>query len=495
MTSPSTPTLWVHVSTLLNWSRPPVGIVRVEQEYARAMVERAPHEPIRFCLFDLPSGRFVEVPAHAVRAKLGIPLLASDLEAQAEAARAQQAQSSDRARALPAWKRAAKSVVLGGIGLLPAAWQPGVRTTARQWQHALIEAVRAVREQVYVWRHGELPPPPPPPPEPPRSPFAHGDRFVSLGLDWDTLDQRVLYRLKRELGLHTTLICYDAIPILRPHLVTLRPGSFAAYFVDMAWCADAILCISEHTRRDCEQLLRRFGVPVPPTHVIRLGAQIGGQAPESAPPAGFKHDRPFVLFVSTIERRKNHEVLYRAWVRLREQGRVPHRLVFVGMKGWGVSDLVTDLQLDPRIQDDIVCLNHVSDAELAWLYRHCDFTAFPSLYEGWGLPVVESLAWGKFCLSSNTSSLPEAGGDFAEYLDPWDLNAWVERLAFYMDHPQQVQARNERIAREFTAPRWSDTAAQIHRVVMSQGAPGSPGAEGSPAPMAHDVQTHEALPH
>ena len=118
-------------------------------------------------------------------------------------------------------------------------------------------------------------------------------------------------------------------------------------------------------------------------------------------------------------------------------------------------------------QGDIVCLNHVSDGELAWLYRHAAFTVFPSLYEGWGLPVVESLAWGKFCLASSAASLPEAGGTWAEYQDPWDLPAWVDRLGHYMQHPQEVQARNDRIAREFRAPGWAQTAQAIHDVVLA----------------------------
>ncbi len=292
---------------------------------------------------------------------------------------------------------------------------------------------------------------------------------MSLGLDWEYLDQKALYRLKRELGLKTTLICYDVIPALFPHLVVLPPGNFGAYLVDMAWTADAVLCISEHTRRDCEAVLHRLGAPVPPTHVIHLGSDIQ-LAGEETPPAGLgihPDERPFVLFVSTIERRKNHEILYRAWTRLREQGTVPHRLVFVGMQGWGVTDLMNDLSLDPRIRQDIVRLNHVTDAELAWLYRHCAFTVFPSLYEGWGLPLVESLARGRFCLASNAASLPEAGGEWAEYLDPWDLPAWVERLGHYMRHPEEVAARNERIASGFRAPKWSDCASAIHQVALT----------------------------
>jgi glycosyltransferase involved in cell wall biosynthesis len=167
-----------------------------------------------------------------------------------------------------------------------------------------------------------------------------------------------------------------------------------------------------------------------------------------------------------VERRKNHEVLYRAWARMRDRGIVPYRLVFVGMPGWGVNELRNDIRLDPRVKDDIVMLDRVDDAALAWLYRHAAFTVFPSLYEGWGLPVVESLGWGKFCIASSAASLPEAGGDLVEYIDPWDLPRWVDRLAYFMQHPGEVKARSERIAREYRTMPWRETCEQIHRVAV-----------------------------
>jgi glycosyltransferase involved in cell wall biosynthesis len=111
----------------------------------------------------------------------------------------------------------------------------------------------------------------------------------------------------------------------------------------------------------------------------------------------------------------------------------------------------------------IVQLNQVNDAELDLLYRHALFTVFPSLYEGWGLPVSESLAYGKFCIASNTSSLPEVGGDLVEYLDSWDLPAWVERLAYYFDNPKELKKREKKIASDYIPITWADTA----RVLIS----------------------------
>jgi len=443
--------LWVHVTTLLNWSRPPVGIVRVEQEYCRWLIDGGAQDlPVRFCVWDRPSNTFVEVGRDRVEAKLqpAVPLPPEPYR-----------------RA--AWKTRVKDALRKVLPYLPAPWVPRLRDLAYRGLHELL----LVRARVRGWRqHLVSRGRPDAPAVVVPVAFAHGDRLVSLGLDWDYLDQKALYRLKQRHGLRTTLICYDVIPALFPQLVVLPPGGFGAYLVDMAWCADEVLCISEHTRKDCEAVLSRLGAPVPPMHVIHLGSEVRmGEGPDAAP-AGLgtgEGERPFVLFVSTIERRKNHETLYRAWTRLRDQGVIPHRLVFVGMQGWGVNDLMNDLRLDPRTQGDVVMLNHVSDSELDWLYRNAAFTVFPSLYEGWGLPLVESLARGKFCLASNAASLPEAGGEYAEYLDPWDLPAWTERLGYYMAHPEEVARLNERIRREFRAPTWSGTAETIHRVALA----------------------------
>ena len=447
--------VWLHVSTLMNWDRPPVGIVRVEREYCLWLLARSREEgaePIRFCIYDRVRKQFTEVSEEAVRARLQLPVAAPPAVPRAE---------------LTGWKLRIKRAWHGTKPYLPESWVPAIGRNARLAYHNLLQARARLRERAArraAIRAGQADGPPP-------AAFGPGDRWISLGADWEYLNLEALYRVKQQLGLRVTLICYDAIPVLFPQLFVgvLSPGGFGSYLAELAWCADAVLCISECTRRDFERVMKDMGAPVPPTHVITLGSEIRmsetGGAPEGLPYG--EDERPFVLYVSTIERRKNHEVLYRAWSRLRDQGVVPHRLVFVGMQGWGINDLMNDLRLDPRTRDDIVCLNHVSDGELAWLYRHAAFTAFPSLYEGWGLPVVESLAWGKFCLASSAASLPEAGGSWAEYLDPWDLPAWVDRLGHYMQHPEEVQARNDRIAREFRPPGWAQTAQAIHGVVLA----------------------------
>jgi glycosyltransferase involved in cell wall biosynthesis len=132
-----------------------------------------------------------------------------------------------------------------------------------------------------------------------------------------------------------------------------------------------------------------------------------------------------VLFVSTIEIRKNHRLLVRVWRRLiaRHGTEAVPALIFAGQIGWMVDDLLADLAESGHLGGKIEHRPGLSDEELDEAYRSCLFTVFPSFCEGWGLPIAESLAHGKFCVASNRTSIPEVGGDLIDYFDPSDDDA------------------------------------------------------------------------
>src|SRR5262249_54027712 len=148
---------------------------------------------------------------------------------------------------------------------------------------------------------------------------------------------------------------------------------------------------------------------------------------------------PFVLSVSTIEARKNHELLYHVWDRLvaRHGDRVPP-LVLAGMVGWGVPDLLTRIRLNPRLAGKGLILDHVDDHELLWLYEHSLFTLFPSFYEGWGLPVAESLTLGRPCIVSNAGAVLEASQRLVPALDPLDFGAWYAEIERWLFDPSAL---------------------------------------------------------
>jgi glycosyltransferase involved in cell wall biosynthesis len=172
------------------------------------------------------------------------------------------------------------------------------------------------------------------------------------------------------------------------------------------------------------------------------------------PPAG-----DYVLIVSTIEARKNHVLLFRVWRRLLAEmprERVP-TLVFVGRVGWLVADLMQQIANTEHLFGRLVLLDDATDAELAALYRGCLFTVYPSFFEGWGLPVTESLSFGKPCLASDRSSLPEAGGALARYLDPDDLHGWYGAIRELLEDRAELAQWEARIRREFAPASWSET--------------------------------------
>jgi glycosyltransferase involved in cell wall biosynthesis len=188
----------------------------------------------------------------------------------------------------------------------------------------------------------------------------------------------------------------------------------------------------------------------------------------SARPAGLPAPGSYVLFVSTVEVRKNHALLFSVWRKLEDEVRAGVRdaasvpiLVFAGRVGWLVSDLLGQLENTHWLHGKVRLIPDPSDAELRALYRGCLFTAFPSWFEGWGLPVSESLAFGKPCLASCATALPEAGGDLCRYFDPGDVASAHQAIAALLDTPGALAAWEDRVRREFRPVPWSATAAAV----------------------------------
>jgi glycosyltransferase involved in cell wall biosynthesis len=284
------------------------------------------------------------------------------------------------------------------------------------------------------------------------------DVYVSMGLDWEYNDLETLARARRRQGFRTILFCYDVIPVRHPHLMSFDARqTFAKYFVDVAHVADHVVAISEASRDDFTGMLAEAGAPVPPISVIHLGTDLvtGARGRGDAPRPDLAA-RPFVLCVGTIESRKNHELLYHVWDRLvaRHGDRAP-LLVLVGMVGWGVQDLLSRVRLNRRVADKIVILDNVADAALVWLYEHCLFTVYPSFVEGWGLPVVESLALGTPCIASNAHAVVEATQGLVPTLDPLDFHGWLEHVDRWAFDPAARQAAVERL-RAYRPPSWAE---------------------------------------
>ena len=226
-----------------------------------------------------------------------------------------------------------------------------------------------------------------------------------------------------------------------------------------------ILAVSDNTRRDVEQFAYRNNLFIPAIDLVREGDEIAtpGSGTDVDPQVQAKlADRDFVLAVGAIHTRKNYLLLYNLWTRLVEKmGRKCPRLVIVGGAAWNGQELARAFNTDPQLADAVQLLEDIDDTTLDWLYRASIFTVYPSLYEGWGLPVGESLARGKICIASNTSSVPEIAPDQTDLIDPLDFSAWLARIYMYAQSRAAREAREAEIVAGYAQTPWARTAADL----------------------------------
>jgi glycosyltransferase involved in cell wall biosynthesis len=187
---------------------------------------------------------------------------------------------------------------------------------------------------------------------------------------------------------------------------------------------------------------------------------LGGDLEDVSPSGGkLPVPEPFVMAVGAVGVRKNYGLLYQVWRELiQKHGARTPNLALVGGVGFLTGDLLYQLQRDPVVQGKIHQVGGIDDGLLRELYSRCLFTVYPSIYEGSGTPVVESLAAGKACVASSSSSVPEMGGELAEYHHPQDFKRCLELVErLWLDEAYR-RKREEEIRRKFRATSWREAS-------------------------------------
>lgn len=297
-----------------------------------------------------------------------------------------------------------------------------------------------------------------------------GDMVLTAGSNWDFPEHhKRLVHLKKG-GLLVGTIFYDIIPMVLPF--SYGPGFqeiYAKWLIDALETSEIGFSISENTKKDIIRYAKKHDISCPPMFCIRLGDDVTESNELPSADVQKKAQKPYILTVGTLEYRKNHIVLLNAYrYMIEEQGYDPPTLYIVGKKGWLDHEIEYQIDNDPRLTGRVNVLRGISDADLLALYQNAMFTLYPSFYEGWGLPVAESLCFGKPCIASGTSSMREIAPGLVRHAHPLMVNEWVVAIRALADNPVELQKDSELIRDGYVRCSWESTAKAIRDVLIGQ---------------------------
>lgn len=431
---------WIDLTDMLVWSGHFTGIQRVTYEYAR----RFHRDGAKFFAYDAVDSRLIEIPF-------------STIEQYEEAEHEVKTHRPHKRKTL-------KKRLRTFLGRPYYKLSPNTQAALRPYVDVTNYTVRSILHQVskrnkvhmvHKSQYADFP----------TAQMKGGDIAVLTGASWnDSSVLDALIECKKLLGITISQHINDILPIYQPQLFSDElPGLFAPYVTKALRNADIVTVISEATRRDIVAFCEEHDIALPRVEVVRLGDNPQTDTVATRPTA-FRGEKKFVLAVGTFEVRKNYLILYQA-VKLAqiEEKEIP-TIVIAGRKGWLTEDVRHMISLDPHAKEKIIWLNDVSDGELKWLFQNCMFTVFPSIAEGWGLPIVESLQNGKFCLSSGTSSMLEIGDGLVDYFLPYDARECLAKLEYYLADDRYAVA-NEGVAKNYSVFTWDDSYDKLSSVL------------------------------
>lgn len=328
------------------------------------------------------------------------------------------------------------------VGKVSAAEQDAV-------PHPLISTPITERNMVRLWHRLNVP-------WPRVEQFTGGPLTLFHATDFVLAPNRARYQLVTVHDLAFLFYPDAAMPSLHRYLNVVVPRSVKR--------ADHLLADSAHTARDLQE---QWQIPAERITVVQGAVDHTHFRPitDEAQLAAVRQrygigDRPFLLGLSTLQPRKNFARLIQAFAQARHLANFPHRLVIGGGKGWLYDEIMT-LVSELRLEADVLFPGYIADADLPALYSSAEFFAYPSLYEGFGLPIVEALACGTPVLTADNSCLPEAGGPGAFYVNAEDVDgiaAGILQLIGDNELRNRLRTAGQAHAQQFT---WQRSAEQL----------------------------------
>ncbi|MGD0284443.1 MAG: glycosyltransferase family 1 protein [Candidatus Saccharimonadales bacterium] len=282
---------------------------------------------------------------------------------------------------------------------------------------------------------------------------------------WDRQEYIDSVILSAKEGIRLAHIIHDAIPVVCPQVcLDFVTSSYDSYFKQISPYIDLLFSVSANTQKDFDNYFGKLLKGTVLKTVIHSADDFDNKKIGLKPQELNINAGKYILSVGTIEIRKNHQLLYQTYRLAGEKNIALPPLVIVGREGWLAQQVIYAIKTDPNVKDKIILAGPINDTGLRWLYKNCLFTVFPSVYEGWGLPVAESLCNGKVCAASRSSSIPEIGGDLNLYYSPYDPSECLEVVKSLLDEQFRRSLENK-IRDNYATVRWTDTAGRIISVI------------------------------
>lgn len=282
---------------------------------------------------------------------------------------------------------------------------------------------------------------------------------VLLSVSCATLHKHAALAAVKRRGARVAALVHDVIPLTHPHCFPQGEAERHARRMEgVSLFADAAIAVSAATRDGMQGWFAARGLPLPPVEVAHLGLDL--QPPEPAPGAG---ERPYFVMLGSLEPRKNHWLMLEAWREMAGRPDAP-RLVIIGRRP--AEPHLGTILLDRGDFGGLVeYRGRLPDREAARLLRGARALLFPSLTEGFGIPVAEALALGVPVLASDIPAFREVGGDAPEFLHPLDGPGWRAAVLDYARPDSPCRSAQMARMEGWRAPSWGGHFAVVERVL------------------------------
>lgn len=252
-------------------------------------------------------------------------------------------------------------------------------------------------------------------------------------------------------GVKLLFLVHDVIPITHPEFC--RPNEKVKHHAridNMLSHGHGIITNSQSTLDTLLNEAKKIDIKMPSSTVAHL-------APGFMPISYGERpiETPYFVVLGTIEPRKNHNLLFRVWRKLvEEMGERAPKLIIIGRRGWECENAVDVLERSEILRGVLIEKSSCSDIELSTILHHAQAMLFPTLVEGYGMPIVESLMIGTPVIATNLPVFHEIAGDIPDYLDALDGLGWLAHVKAFMDDQHPLRVAQLQRMQQFTTPTW-----------------------------------------